>query len=420
MYVQSCLFLPARREKGVAFDMNRRDLLRLVGATAAGAGLLALVPSFLRGKRGNGGDSQDKDGDTLQEEPEKVSQPERSSSSTGARIEARYYRKGKNDSVHCDLCFHRCHVSSGSAGFCRNRINVEGTLRNTVYNMPSAVAVEPTEKEPMHHFLPGTNMLCIGTASCNFRCRFCHNWHLSQRSIEQVRRRRTHTPGDLVRIAKSREVPAVSFTYNEPTVFYEYMYDVAVKAKKDGLRTIMHSNGGIESQPLQDLLAHIDAATIDLKAFSQEFYRNICEARLEPVLETLKAIKENGTWLEIVNLVLPGHNDEPAQIREMCEWIRTELGPDVPLHFSRFFPTYRMTSLSPTPVSTLERCRTIALEEGLHFVSIGNVPGHEANSSFCPGCKARIIHRVQYTVSEINLKDGACTSCGRQIPGIWK
>ncbi len=378
--------------------MDRRDVLKICGAAAAagitGAGLYGFLSS---GTDADGAPSEEVD-----------------------VTEARYYRSLPNRAVQCELCFRGCRIPEGRNGFCRNRQNTDGTLRNVVYGQPSAVNVEPTEKEPMHHFLPGTNMLCIGTASCNFRCRFCHNWHLSQRSFDQVRRRHSYTPEQMARYGKRAGVPAVSFTYNEPTVFYEYMYDVAVAARREGLRPIFHSNGSLSPEPLRDLLQHIDAVTIDLKAFSDEFYSDLCGARREPVLETLKIIKEEGVWLEVVNLVLPGHNDEPAEIKEMCRWIRTELDAETPLHFSRFSPSYKMTDLSPTPVRTLERCRDIAHDEGLLYVSIGNVPGHEANSSFCPDCGTRIITRHHFTVSDIKMENGACAECGRKIAGVWE
>lgn len=333
--------------------------------------------------------------------------------------EARFYRREEGTTVACELCFRGCRIRDGEAGFCRNRVNHAGVLSSTVYGRPSAVNVEPVEKEPMHHFLPGTNILCIGTASCNFRCRFCHNWHLSQRSLEEVRHALDIDPGAMTGRARSAAVPAVSFTYNEPTVFYEYMYDIAALAHETGLRTIMHTNGGMNPRPLRALLRHMDGATVDLKAWSKEFYADICGARRDPVLETLTIIREEGAWLEIVNLVLPDHNDAPHEIRAMCRWIRRELGEATPLHFSRFHPTYRMTHLSPTPVATLERCRELALAEGLHYVSIGNVPGHPANSTYCPGCGVQIITRHHFTVTRIAVDDGCCAHCGRAIPGVW-
>lgn len=380
--------------------MRRRDALKAGAALVAGAVVYALAAPFRSRKSG--------DGSAV------------SSEARNGFHEARYYVKSEKEAVNCELCFRECRIPGGAGGFCRNRVNEGGKLFNIVYNNPSALNVEPTEKEPMHHFLPGTDMLCIGTAGCNFRCRFCHNWHLSQRGLEDMHRRYTQTPEEIVQLAKRRGVPSISFTYNEPTVFYEYMYDISVEAHEEGLKTIFHSNGAMKPEPLRDILRYTDAVTVDLKSFTRDFYRDVCGAERDPVLETLKIIREEEVWLEVVNLVVPGHNDEAEEVRGMCRWIAAQLGRDTPFHFSRFMPSYRMTNISPTPVPTLEKCRGIALEEGLRHVSIGNVPGHEANSSFCPACGGIIIRRRHFTVSEINMENGSCAACGETIPGVWR
>ena len=338
----------------------------------------------------------------------------------GMEREAMFYDLLDGNAAGCRLCFRRCIIVPGERGLCRNRENRCGRLINIVYGLPSAIHVDPIEEEPLHHFLPGSNIFCIGTAGCNFRCKFCHNWHLSQRSLEEMRVVYSLPPERVVTEAKNRGVPSISFTYNEPTSLFEYMYDVARLAKAQGLRLIFHSNGAMSADPLQALLPYTDAVTIDLKAFTERFYREICQAELAPVLLTLKAIKEAGPWLEIVNLVIPGQNDAPEEIREMTSWINSELGPEVPLHFSRFFPNYRMTDVSPTPVSTLENCRAIAMAEGLKYVSVGNVPGHRYNSTFCPGCGEVVIERHHFTVLNKALESGACHHCGRVISGVWQ
>ena len=334
-------------------------------------------------------------------------------------FEAYHYAELDSGDVSCEICFRGCRIPPGESGFCRVRKNRDGKLYNLVYARPSAVNVDPVEKEPMHHFHPGTDILCVGTASCNFRCKFCHNWHLSQRGPEEVGRIYELQPEEIVQEAHNSGVPSISFTYNEPTVFYEYMYDIASMAQETGLNVIFHSNGSMKEKPLRDLLEHIDAVTVDLKAFTDDFYRDICQARRDPVLETLKTIEEEGVWLEIVNLILPNHNDDPSDIADMSSWIVEELNEDVPLHFSRFMPSYQMTDLSSTPVETLERCRQTALEQGLKHVSIGNVPGHEANSTFCPGCGEKLISRHHFTVHDINITDGSCQYCGTEIAGVW-
>lgn len=335
--------------------------------------------------------------------------------------EAMFYEKIENNKVRCKLCFRECAITEGSRGFCRNRENRQGTLYSLVYGRPSALQFDPVEKEPLHHFLPATDILCIGTASCNFRCKFCHNWHLSQRSIEEIGFFHELAPEAAVQMTLDRlKAHSISFTYNEPTVFYEYVYDIAKQAQKQGVRIVFHSNGSMNPGPLRALLQHVDAVTIDLKAFDEGFYREISRGDLQHVLGTLKIIKEAGVWLEIVNLVVPGLNDDLDEIREMCRWIGDNLGSETPLHFSRLFPACRLTDLAPTPVQTLEKAHDAAREEGLLFVIIGNVPGHRYNSTFCPGCGETLIERHHFSVLRINLEEGRCRFCGYRVAGVWQ
>ncbi len=333
--------------------------------------------------------------------------------------EAMFYKVLVGNEVQCQMCFRKCIIPEGRRGACRNRENRKGKLYSVVYGRPSAVHIDPVEKEPQYHFLPGSEILCIGTAGCNFRCRHCHNWHLSQRSIEEMAYVYDLMPEKAVEQALKNKIPTMSFTYNEPTSFYEYVYDIAKLAKEKGLRIIWHSNGAINPAPLKELLKYTDGVTIDLKGFSQRAYDN-SSAELEPVLRTLKIIKKEGKWLEIVNLVIPTINDDLEEIRKMCIWIKENLGVDVPLHFSRFFPAYRLTQLPPTPISTLEKAYEIARKVGLNYVSIGNVPGHKYNSTFCPKCGKKLIHRTHFMVLSNDIEDGKCRFCGQEIPGIWK
>lgn len=381
------------------FDTSRRDMITKALKISAAACLGCFLP-------GPAALSRDASRDDLKKE-------------NPAGKEAMFYTRLEKNNVRCDLCNRNCIIQSGKRGFCRNRENRQGMLYSVVYGRPSAVHVDPVEKEPQHHMLPGTEMLSIGTAGCNFRCLHCHNWHLSQRSIEEIGRYYNQTPRQTVNNALKLGVKTISSTYNEPTVFYEYVWDIARIAGKAGLRILWHSNGYIQPAPLKELLTHTDAVTIDLKGFSARAYDN-SSAELEPVLKTLKIIKDSGTWLEIVNLVIPSINDSTEEIKEMCEWIRDSLSPEVPLHFSRFFPAYRLTGISPTPVETLEMAFKTARKAGLHYVTLGNVPGHEYNSTFCPQCSEILIRRVHFSVTENNVRNGKCAFCGHIIPGIWK
>jgi pyruvate formate lyase activating enzyme len=333
--------------------------------------------------------------------------------------EAMHYEKLPGKEVKCQLCFRKCTIRNGERGECRNRLNLEGTLYNLVYGRPSAIQIDPIEKEPQYHMLPGSLILCFGTAGCNFRCRFCQNWHLSQRGIEEMEYFYAVSPEQAVNEALRLGIPTISFTYNEPTSFYEYMFDIARLAKSRGLNILIHSNGAMNPEPLKELLRYTDAVTIDLKGFTDEFYDELSSAELKPVLRNLRLIKETGVWLEIVNLVIPTWNDHPKDIRRMCEWIKGNLGSEVPLHYSRFFPQYKLTELPPTPIETLERAYEIAKEVGLEYVTIGNVPGHDLNSTFCPGCGRVLLRRIHFQVVENNIRNGACGNCGRTIPGIW-
>lgn len=346
--------------------------------------------------------------------------PEPSRAEKKAEIfqEARYYKTLSQGRVQCYLCFRGCEILDGKRGFCRNRENLKGTLYSVVYGKPAALQIDPIEKEPSFHMIPGTHIFCTATASCNFRCKFCHNWHLSQRSLEEVSYVLLK-PEEVVKKAIEQRCETVSFTYSEPTVFYEYMFDIIKIAKTKGLKTLYHTNGSINTDPLLELLKYMDGVTVDLKAFTEKFYDEISSSMLEPVLHTLKTVKSYGRHLEIVNLMIPTLNDDPKEIREMCVWVKKNLGKDTPLHFTRFFPQYKLTNLPPTPVVTLEKAHKIAKEEGLEFVYIGNVPGHEMNSTFCPVCKKKIIHRTHFSVSAKEVKNGKCRFCGYSIVGIW-
>ncbi len=332
--------------------------------------------------------------------------------------EAMYYKAYKGKTVQCQLCFRQCIIPDGSTGFCRVRQNRKGKLYPLVYSLPAAVQVDPVEKEPQYHFLPGTEILCFGTVGCNFACKHCHNWHLSQASPGDCSAY-LFPPEKAVQFAIKSKIPTISFTYNDPTIFYEYVLDIAKIAQKKGIRIIWHSNGAMNPEPLKELLKYTDGVTIDIKGFTEKAYEN-SSAKLEPVLRTLKTIKKHKVWLELVNLVIPTINDDPDDIRNMCKWIKDNLGTDVPLHFSRFFPNYKLTHISPTPIKTLEKAYKIAEETGIKYATIGNVPGHKYNSTFCPECNKKIIYRTHFEVLENNIKNGKCKFCGHKISGVWK
>jgi pyruvate formate lyase activating enzyme len=334
--------------------------------------------------------------------------------------EALYYQKSdeKKKSVWCQLCPRGCTIAEGQLGFCRARKNIKGTLYALGYAQPCAVHIDPIEKKPFYNALPKTLSFSIASAGCNLRCKFCQNWQISQVSPLETTNQ-YGPPERIVALSRSNSCRTIAYTYTEPTNFFEYMLDIAKAARKNGILNVYHSNGYINPQPLKELCAYLDAANIDLKGFSQAFYKDVCEADLEPVLETLKTLKKAKVWVEITNLVIPGHNDGTEMVTKMCEWIKTSLGADVPVHFSRFFPLYKMTSIQPTPVTTLERIREIAVKTGLHYPYIGNVPGHPSENTYCPACKKMIIKRAGYNILEINVKGGKCRFCGETISGLW-
>jgi len=320
--------------------------------------------------------------------------------------------------IQCELCPHRCRVAKGKRGICRVRENHDGKYYSLVYGNPCAVQIDPIEKKPFFHVLPATTSFSLATAGCNFQCKFCQNWEISQAAPEDVYSKEL-SPEIVVKDAKESGAHSIAYTYVEPTIFYEYMIDIGALAKKSGILNVYHSNGFINPAPLKHLCKVLDAANIDLKGFTENFYRDVCGGELNPVLETLKTLKREKVHLEITNLVIPTKNDEISVIKEMCLWIKRELGADTPIHFSRFHPMYKLKTLPLTPVSTLEKARAVAYSAGLEYVYIGNVPGHEGENTFCPKCKKRIIQRTGYMVGEINLKAGKCKYCGKPIPGIW-
>jgi pyruvate formate lyase activating enzyme len=320
--------------------------------------------------------------------------------------------------VQCLLCAQRCTIREGGRGSCRARMNVGGELRSLVYGRPIAMHVDPIEKKPFNHFLPGRTAFSLGTAGCPLHCKFCQNWEISQSSPED------HSvdflpPDRIVEASAAQNAPIVAFTYDEPTVFTEYMLDIARAARVRGLRPVLVSCGFMNEAPLDEMCDVLAGIKIDLKGFSDAFYRDVSSAALAPVLRSIKQIRRRGVHLEIVNLVVPTLNDSEGLLTELAGWVMGELGGDVPVHFTRFHPDYQLLNLPPTPVATLERAREIAMGKGIHYVYVGNVPGHPGNNTYCPKCKEVVIRRSGFFVVEMNVKNGQCAHCRYGIPGVW-
>jgi pyruvate formate lyase activating enzyme len=320
--------------------------------------------------------------------------------------------------VKCLACARECVIAEGERGMCRARMNVGGELKSLVYGRPITIHVDPIEKKPFYHFLPGSQAYSLATSGCPLRCRFCQNWQISQASPEDYDGH-LRSADDLASEAAERQAPVVAFTYNEPTVFIEYLLDIAAAARKRGRRSVIVSCGYMREEPLTAMLEVLDGVKIDLKGFSPDFYRNVSSAELEPVKRSLRQVARSGTHLEIVNLVVPTLNDSEDMLRELCAFVAGELGPQVPVHFTRFHPDYQLPNLAPTPVATLERAWEIAKAAGLLFPYVGNVPGHPYDNTICPGCGKVLIERAGFVIMANRLQDGACDGCGRAIPGVW-
>lgn len=332
--------------------------------------------------------------------------------------EAMYYKKLKGGMVNCQLCPRKCIIKDGEHGFCRARKNEKGKLYSLVYGAPCSVSIDPIEKKPLFHFLPETTAYSIGTAGCNLRCKFCQNWQISQALPEEIPFIDL-PPEKLVKEAIANGCKSIAYTYTEPVIFYEYVLDTAKLARKKGLKNVVVTNGFINQEPLKELCKYIDGVNVDLKGFTDEYYRKITGAWLQPVLESLKTIKKMGVWLEVTNLVVPGLNDDMAVIKKMCEWIKKNLGVDTPLHFSRFFPDYLMRDYPPTGENTLLKAGEIAKKVGLHYVYIGNIMIENAQNTYCPKCGELLIERRWFETVQNNIKDSKC-KCGEKIAGVWK
>lgn len=329
--------------------------------------------------------------------------------------EASWYEKLPDKKIVCKLCPNECRVADLERGSCGVRENRGGTYYTLVYGRVCSAHVDPVEKKPLFHYHPGASAFSLATAGCNFSCRFCQNWEISQKRPEQITALNI-PPAEVIRRARAASCGLIAHTYSEPIVFAEYMLECARLGRAAGIPNVMISNGFIQEQPLRELCRWLDAVKIDLKAFSDTFYKQQCGGRLQPVLDTLVRLRREKVWLEIVVLLIPTLNDSQAEITAMCRWIARELGTEVPLHFTRYYPTYMIRTIPPTPPNVLQQARRIAMDQGLKFVYIGNWSS-EAENTYCPDCGKLLIERVRYQVEIRGLQEGRCRHCRRIIPG---
>ena len=320
--------------------------------------------------------------------------------------------------ARCLLCPRLCELAEGERSPCRVRQNRDGEVYTLVYGNPALVQEDPVERKPFFHVLPGSRALSISTAGCNLACEFCEVWDMALVKPEEI-----HAydlpPEEVVKHALASGVRSVSYAFGEPVVFYEYMSEVAGYAREAGLLNLMHTAGYIRPEPLKEIAAKLDAVNFDLKGFEPEFYRRYVGGELEPVLDSLQRLREAGVFVEITSIVIPTLNDDPDQIGAMCRWIVDRLGADVPVHFARFYPLYRLSALPRTPVSSLDMARQTALDAGLEYVYIAKVTGHDGENTFCPGCGEIVIKRLGFVIEENRLENGNCSNCSYKLPGIW-
>ena len=351
-----------------------------------------------------------------------------------------YLKLGRN--VQCKVCPNNCLLEPGDRSHCRNKVNRDGVLYTLAYGNPCTFHIDPIEKKPLFHFLPGTQSFSLATSGCVFRCLNCQNWEISQKKPEETKdsqgpefrlkvpvpaaitlaelNRLSLFPDDLAAVAQALGCPSISYTYSEPTAYFEYAYDACQAARKKRIKNVLVSCGSIEERPLRDIAQFVDAAHIDLKGFDEAIYQQLNSGKLQPILTTLQTLKSMGVWFEIINLIVPTYTDDPDMIRRMCHWLVSNLGPDQPLHFSRFSPQHKLTHLTPTPLSALIQARTIARESGLHYVYVGNAPELEdAETTYCPNCKRAIVERDIFSVKRLDITAGRCKACQHTIAGVW-
>ncbi len=333
--------------------------------------------------------------------------------------EALLYDRMAGGRVRCELCAYRCIIRPGSRGICQVRENRDGTLYTLVYGQTISNAIDPVEKKPLYHFHPGSRSYSIATPGCNYRCRWCQNSEISQMPRERhLIMGRPLSPEDIVAGAIRGECKSIAYTYTEPTIYFEYAYDTAKLARGLKIANVFVTNGFMTAAALEMIEPYLDGANVDLKAFKEETYRRYIKARLQPVLDSLKRMKRAGIWLEVTTLVIPGINDDPAELRDIARFISGELGPDTPWHISRFFPHFRMTDVGQTPIETLLQAAKIGASEGLRYVYVGNAPGLDIQHTLCPGCERFVVERSGYGVTRNSIREGRCKDCGTEIAGV--
>lgn len=320
--------------------------------------------------------------------------------------------------VQCELCPKGCVIRPGQSGECRIRVNIDGRLVAVTYGFPCSAHVDPVEKKPMFHFLPGTGILSIATVGCNLHCKNCQNWEISQANPEDSQAEKL-SADELVRLTKQANCPSVAYTYTDPCAYYEYAFDCCIKVREAGLRNVLVTAAYLNKDPWEKLCRHVDGANIDIKSMSDQFYRDICSGTLAPVLNNCVAAKSLGVIVEITYLVIPTLNDTDDDFRKLAKWLVENMGKETPLHFSRFFPQYQMKNLPPTPAETLDRAREIALSEGLYHVYIGNIDRPEGENTYCPSCKKLLVERRGYTILKNEIESGKCPQCATAPYGLW-
>jgi pyruvate formate lyase activating enzyme len=335
-------------------------------------------------------------------------------------MEAYLYEPVKGKTVRCNLCNHRCIIKPGGRGICRVRQNDDGALNTLVFGKIIAHHIDPIEKKPLFHFMPGSRSYSIATVGCNFKCRFCQNADIAQMPEDRqglIMGEET-SPENVVRRALAGHCASISYTYTEPTVYFEFAYETAKLARAQGLKNVFVTNGYMTPEAIEMAASVLDAANVDLKAFTDGFYTSMCQAKLEPVKNTLRLMKSKGIWIEITTLLIPGLNDDPEELKQLAEFIAREVGPEVPWHISRFHPTYRLTDRPVTPVQTLVRAREIGISAGLRYVYVGNVPGESGENTFCPECSQLLIERWGFSIRKNAVENGRCPGCGAVIHGV--